>query len=114
VAVPLLVVVSGYDPVTRTLAHALARAIPGPANCRDEITEGLVHAEGEYTPARGDTMNLRTVETFFGVLRFLVDAGVTLVAEASFQHRLWEPGLRPLLDTARVRIVHCHLDPAVA
>jgi hypothetical protein len=48
------------------------------------------------------------------VVRFLVDAGVTAVAEASFQHAVWEPGLRPLLDKARIRIVHCRLDAAVA
>jgi hypothetical protein len=36
------------------------------------------------------------------------------VAEASFQHRVWEPGLRPLLDKARIRIVHCRVEAAVA
>jgi hypothetical protein len=41
VALPLLVVVSGYDPVTRTVAQAIARAIPCPAILRDEIKEGL-------------------------------------------------------------------------
>ncbi len=112
---PLLVVVSAPPGSgTTTLAHALARAIPCPAISRDEIKEGLVHAEDEYTPAPGDALSYRTLDTFFGVVRFLVDAGVTLVAEASFQHRLWEPGLLPLLDSARVRVVHCRVDAAVA
>jgi predicted kinase len=115
VALPLLVVVSGPPGSgTTTLAHALARAIPCPAICRDEIKEGLVHAEGEYTPVPGDAMSHRTLDTFFGVVHFLVDAGVTLVAEASFQHRLWEPGLLPLLENARVRIVHCITEADVA
>src|SRR6266511_3907692 len=106
---PLLVVVSGpAGSGTTSLAHALARAIPCPAICRDEIKEGLVHTEAEYTPAPGDALTSRTFETFFGVVRFLVDAGATLVAEASFQHGLWEPGLQPLQDRARVRIVQCH------
>ena len=52
------------------------------------------------------------MEIFFGVVGYLVDAGVSLVAEASFQHALWEPGLTPL-DRAETRIVHCRTDPAV-
>jgi hypothetical protein len=47
-------------------------------------------------------------------VQFFVDAGVSLVVEASFQHAVWEPGLRPLLDQARIRIVHCRVDAEVA
>jgi hypothetical protein len=60
---------------TTTLAYALASAIPSPAICRDGIKEGLVHAEGEYTPAPGDALSYRTLDTSFGVVRFLVEAG---------------------------------------
>jgi predicted kinase len=112
---PLLLVVSGPPGSgTTTLAHVLARAIPCPAICRDEIKEGLVHVQHDYTPAPGDALSHRTLDTFFGVVHFLVDAGVTLVAEASFQHAVWEPGLLPVLESARVRIVHCRVDAAVA
>jgi predicted kinase len=115
VTLSLLVVVSGPPGSgTTTLAHALANAIPCPAICRDEIKEGLAHAEPDYTPAPGDPLSYRTLDAFFGVVHFLVDAGVTLVAEASFQHPLWEPGLRPVLESARVRIIHCRVDAAVA
>jgi predicted kinase len=114
-ALPLLVVVSGpAGSGTTRLAHELARAIPCPAISRDEIKEGLVYAEDNYTPAPGDAMNRRTFETFFGVVRFLVDAGASVVAEAAFQHELWEGGLQPLLDRARVRVVQCRIDAAVA
>jgi predicted kinase len=115
VPLPLLVVVSGPPGSgTTTLARVLAQAIPCPAICRDEIKEGLVHSEGGYTPAPGDALSYRTLDAFFGVLRFLIDAGVSLVAESSFQRCLWEPGLQPLLDAARVRIVHCRVDAALA
>lgn len=82
--------------------------------CRDEIKEGLVHAEEAYTPERGDALNRRTAETFFEALQFFVEGGVTVVAEASFQHGLWAHGLAPVVDKARVRIVRCRLDPAGA
>lgn len=47
-------------------------------------------------------------------MHLLVGAGVTVIAEASFQHPLWVPGLEPLLDSARVRIVHCRVETAAA
>ena len=111
---PLLGVVSGYDPAARELTRAVADAIPCAAICRDEIKEGLVHGMENYTPARGDEMNRQAAETFFGAIEFLVGAGVSLVAQASFQHALWEHGLDPVLDRARIRVVRTHGDPAVA
>ncbi len=114
-ALPLLVVVSGPPGSGKsTLADELARAIPCPALSRDEIKEGLVHALEGYTSAQGDELSLRTLEIFFGLVGTLVDEGVSLVAEAAFQHRLWEPTLTPLLERARIHIVRCHVDPAVA
>ena len=115
VALPLLVVVSGPPGSGKsTLAHELARAIPCPAISRDEIKEGLVQPLDGYTPAQGDELSLRTFEIFFRLVGTLVDEGVSLVAEAAFQHRLWAPKLTPLLERARVNIVRCHADPAVA
>lgn len=112
---PTLVVVSGPAGTGKTtLAHELARAIRCPAICRDEIKEGMVHAVGAFEPAPGDPLTQRTFPVFFAVLRLLVEAGVTVVAEAAFQDKLWRPNLEPLRDLARVRIVQCHTDLGVA
>ena len=111
---PLLAILSGYDPGAIELAHTLAREIPCPAVCRDEIKEGLVYGIDDYTPERGDAMNREAADTFFGVVGFLVGGGVSCIAQASFQHPLWEHGLQPLLDSAHVRVVRLHGDPAVA
>ena len=53
-----------------TLAHLLARRIGCPAICRDEITQGMAHATGDFVAAPG--------------------------AEAAFQDRVWQPQLQPL------------------
>lgn len=112
----MLVVVSGPAGSGKTtLAHAIARAVPCPAVCRDEIKEGMVHAHGGgFTPAPGDELTRRTYGVFFDVLQVLLGAGVSVVGEAAFQDRLWRQGLEPLLPMTDLRIVHCHADPVVA
>jgi predicted kinase len=116
VRTPTLIVVSGPPGSGKTqLAHALAPQIPCPAVCRDEIKEGMAHTAGPgFEPSAGDPLTRRTVEVFFEVIGVLVNAEVSLVAEAAYQDRLWRHGLEPLLERARLRIVHCEVEAAVA
>ena len=117
---PTLVVVSGPAGSGKTtLAHAIASAVGCPAICRDEIKEGMVHATwgpaaSGFVPRPGDELTARTLPVFFSMLELLVRAGVTTVAEAAFQDHVWRPRLEPLLDLARLRIVHCTVDADLA
>jgi predicted kinase len=105
---PTLVVVSGPPGAGKTtLAHAIADALGCPAICRDDIKEGMVHATSGYRASLSHDLNLRTLATFFDVVRLLLNAGVTVVAEAAFQDRVWRPRLEPLLDLATLRIIRC-------
>jgi predicted kinase len=111
---PLLIVVTGRPGSGKsTLAHRLARAIWCPAVCRDAIKEGMINTAGDAGGA-GDDVPRRAYETFFDTVKLLIDRGVTLVAEAAFQHKLWAPKLEPLRPSAQVRIVVCDVDPAIA
>jgi len=113
---PTLVVVSGpARSGTRELARAIGERVPCPLICRDEIKEGMVHSFGAgFEPAVGDDLNQPALSAFSEVMRLLVMAGVTVVAEAAYQDRLWRLALEPVTELARLRIVQCHVDPAIA
>jgi len=105
---PTLAVVSGPPGSGKaTLAHAIARALPCPAICRDEIKEGMVHAQGrDFRGGHGDPLTQRTFPLFVEVVRVLIEAGVPVVAEAAFQDARLRPELEPLNERARLPIIH--------
>ena len=112
---PTLIVVSGPAAAGKTtLAHRLARRIGCPAICRDEIKEGMVLNAPDFEPSTGDELTMRTLPTFFSVLRLLLESGVTTVAEAAFQDHVWRPRLEPLREIARIKVIQCVVDDAVA
>ncbi len=112
---PSLIVVSGPPGSGKTtLAHTIAGLVSCPAICRDEIKEGMVHATPGFRPSPSDPLTVRTFTTFFEVLGLLLRAGVTVVAEAAFQDKLWRPHLEPLIHTAGIRVIACSVDPDVA
>jgi predicted kinase len=113
---PTLVVVSGPPGSGKTtLAHEIARALPCPAICRDEIKEGMVHARGPgFQGGHGDPLTQRTFPLFFEVVRLLIGSGVTVVAEAAFQAPRWEPELESLNELARLRIIRCNVAASVS
>ena len=94
---PALIVVSGPPGLarrrsrTRSRAESAARGLPR----RDQGGDGARVAG--FTPGEGDELTERALLVFFGVLRLLLEAGVTTVAEAAFQDRVWRPRLEPFL-----------------
>ncbi|WP_309228183.1 AAA family ATPase [Streptomyces lunaelactis] len=97
-----------------TLAYELARELGCPAIVRDEIKQGMVMATPGYESGGDDPLNYPTLEAFFAVLKVLLQAGVTVVAEAAFQDRLWRPNLEPLAGLAQIRVIRCTTPATVA
>ena len=111
---PRLTVVAGRPGSGKTtLAHALARAIRCPALCRDEFKEGVVNSLPPGTPLT-DAIQRQANDAFFQAVGLLLGHGVTLVAEAAFQHKVWAPRLEPLRGIADTRVIVCSTDPTLA
>ena len=74
-----------------------------------------MHTFGERaTPEDHVRLNRHVYGTFFRAVALLLRHGITLVAEAAFQHKLWVPKLEPLQAVAQIRIVVCSIDPVLA
>jgi len=102
--VPLLIIVSGQPGSGKsTLAHRLAGALGVPAICRDELRESL-------DPDIPDP-DLHVYHVFFSALDLLLGSGVSVLAEAAYQDKLWRPELEKI--DAELRIIRCAADPAV-
>ena len=57
---------------------------------------------------------LHIYHLFFEAIDLYVSKGVSLIAEAAFQHHLWEPQLLRLRDKADIRIVICEIGADLA
>ena len=111
---PFLTVVAGRPGSGKTtLARALAQQFRCPLISRDEIKEGLVNSLASAS-AETDATQRHANDVFFNTIELLLQRGVTLVAEAAFQHKLWSPRLQLLLPVAKTRIILCSIDPQLA
>ena len=113
---PLLIIVTGRPGSGKTtLAHALAHTIRCPALCCDEFKEGLVNTLRETVPPDTHSpLNQQVYSSFFQAIELLLHNGISLVAEAAVQHKLWQPKLEPLQAIAQIRILVCSIDPLLA
>lgn len=111
---PYLIVVTGRPGSGKsTLADILAREWHMPLVSRDRIKEGLIRTEGLPHAMLPDG-NLRATQAFFADIECMLSRGISIVAEAAFQHKLWNANLLPLADKARISLIICAPDGRIA
>ncbi len=105
---PYLILVTGRPGAGKTtFANALARACYLPLLSRDAIKEGYVHTCGKPSDELPPDANLIATNAFFDAIDRFLNSEISLIAEAAFQHPLWEARLAPFRDRALIRCCIC-------
>ncbi len=107
---PLLIVVTGRPASGKTsLAHLLAKEIKCPLLSRDELKEGYINTTRRHHHQLNEKVARDIYETFFQAIGLLISKNISIIVEAAFQHKLWEPKLTPFLNKTEMRIIVCKI-----
>ena len=97
-----------------TLANKLARALWMPLVSRDEIKEGYVNTFGVKHDALPPDANALATDLFFEIVEYHLERNISVVIEAAFQHKVWEPRIEKIRESAAPIIVLCSIDDEIA
>lgn len=112
---PRLIVITGRPASGKTtLAHRLSKETGLPLISRDELKQGFVYTSGLSHNEVDRSTDLMIYDTFFETVELLVSKGISIIIEAAYQHKLWEPKLTDLLNKANIKIIICNITPAAA
>lgn len=85
-----------------------------PVISRDEIKEGYVNTFGVKHDQLPSDTDGRVTDFFFEIVNRFLEGQISLVIEAAFQHKVWEPRMPKIFEMASPVIVLCSVDPVLA
>jgi hypothetical protein len=84
-----------------------------PVMIRDEIKEGYVNTFGVKHDELPPETNGLVTDFFFEMVHQYLAGHISVVVEAAFQHKVWEPRIPKIVNVARTWMVLCSADDAV-
>lgn len=112
---PKLVIVTGRPGSGKTtLAKEVGKVLHFPVLSRDEVKEGYVSTFNVKHDELPVDTNKKATEIFFKIVDFLLSQNVSLIAEAAFQHKVWEPEITKFQNSANAFLIICEVDPEIA
>ncbi|HEX8566240.1 MAG TPA: AAA family ATPase [Pyrinomonadaceae bacterium] len=112
---PKCIIITGRAGAGKTtLAGKLGERLWMPVISRDQIKEGYVNTFGvKHNELPPDTDGLVT-DFFFRIVNQYLAGNISVVIEAAFQHKVWEPRMPEILELASPLIVLCSVDDVIA
>ena len=112
---PKCIIVTGRPGSGKTsLSRKLARRLWMPVISRDEIKEGYVNTHGVKHDQLPPETNAVVSDFFFELVNRSLAGKISVVIEAAFQHKVWEPRMPAILELSSPFIIVCSVDPMVA
>lgn len=112
---PVLVIVTGSPASGKsTLSHLLSTELNYPLLSRDEMKEGYINTLGITHSDLSEKTAWHIYETFFMTINLLISRSISVIIEAAFQHKLWEPKIKSIMNHAEIKIIICKVPPDLA
>lgn len=111
---PKCIIVTGRPGSGKTtLAGTLAAEICLPLVSRDAMKEGYVNTYGVKHDELPKDTNAKVTKSFFNIAASYLKAGISIVIEAAFQHRVWAEHIGTLSAVGDPHIIVCAIDGAL-
>ena len=112
---PKCIIVTGRAGAGKTtLSKKLGQQLCMPVISRDEIKEGYVNTYGvKHDQLSPDTDGIVS-EFFFDVVCQYLTNKVSVIIEAAFQHKVWEPRMPKILELSLPLFIVCSIDEEIA